>query len=147
MDPQQKVVLEVVYESLETAGYSIDALRGSKTSVFVGQMSDDYHATVLRDIDTHPRHTGTGVARSILANRVSYFFDWKGASMTIDTACSSSLVALHQAVQSLRSGESSMAVVVGSNLIIGPETFSYLSSVCYMPDNRYCFMFVNGLLA
>ncbi|KAL7619777.1 hypothetical protein AAE478_010319 [Parahypoxylon ruwenzoriense] len=129
MDPQQRIILETVYESIESAGYSISQLKGSSTGVFVGQMSDDYRDLILRDVDSHPRYAGTGTARSILANRVSYVFDWKGPSVNIDTACSSSLVALHQAIQSLRSGESEMAVVAGVNLVFSPELFSFLSSL------------------
>lgn len=133
MDPQQRIILETVYESIESAGYSISQLRGSSTGVFVGQMCDDYRDLVIRDLDSHPQHTGTGVARSILANRVSYAFDWNGPSMNIDTACSSSLVALHLAIQSLRSGECEMAIVTGVNLIFSPEMFSFLSSVSFIP--------------
>ncbi|KAK3326511.1 hybrid PKS-NRPS PsoA [Apodospora peruviana] len=129
MDPQQRIILEIVYESIESAGYSISALRGSKTGVFVGQMSDDYRDLTLRDVDCHPQHVGTGFARSILANRVSYVFDWKGPSLNVDTACSSSLVALHLAVQSLRTGECDMAIVAGVNLVFSPELFSFLSSL------------------
>ncbi|KAI3334672.1 hybrid PKS-NRPS PsoA [Ustulina deusta] len=129
MDPQQRVILEVVYEAIESAGYSISQLSGSSTGVFVGQMSDDYRDLILRDVDCHSLYAGTGIARSILANRVSYAFDWKGPSMNIDTACSSSLVALHQAVQSLRNGECEMAVVAGVNLVFSPELFSFLSSL------------------
>ncbi|KAI1635698.1 beta-ketoacyl synthase [Biscogniauxia mediterranea] len=131
MDPQQRMILETVYESMESAGYSISQLKGSSTGVFVGQMSDDYRDLILRDVDCHPQYAGSGIARSILANRVSYIFDWKGPSMNIDTACSSSLVALHQAVQSLRSGECDMAIVAGVNLVFSPELFSFLSSVRY----------------
>ncbi|KAI1419258.1 hybrid PKS-NRPS PsoA [Xylaria sp. FL1777] len=129
MDPQQRVILEVVYEAIESAGYSISQLSGSSTGVFVGQMSDDYRDLILRDVDCHSLYAGTGIARSILANRVSYAFDWKGPSINVDTACSSSLVALHQAVQSLRNGECEMAVVAGVNLVFSPELFSFLSSL------------------
>ncbi|KAI0383251.1 hypothetical protein F5Y04DRAFT_287431 [Hypomontagnella monticulosa] len=129
MDPQQRIILETVYESIESAGYSISELKGSSTGVFVGQMTDDYRDLILRDVDCHSRYTGTGIARSILANRVSYVFDWKGPSVNVDTACSSSLVALHQAVQSLRNEESEMAIVAGVNLVFSPEMFSFLSSL------------------
>ncbi|RYP41495.1 hypothetical protein DL767_001000 [Monosporascus sp. MG133] len=108
MDPQQRILLETVYEGVESAGLSMHDLRGSSTAVFVGQMSDDYNEMLLRDVDSIPQYTGTGTSRAIMANRVSYFFDWKGPSMNIDTACSSSLVALHQAVQTLRQGESQL---------------------------------------
>ncbi|KAK6353482.1 hypothetical protein TWF696_005444 [Orbilia brochopaga] len=121
MDPQQRILLELVYEAMESAGLTIDALRGSRTSVYVGVMSADFHMVQHRDRETTPRYSATGSAISILSNRISYFFDFKGPSVTIDTACSSSLVAVHQAVQSLRSGESELAVVAGTNLILSPE--------------------------
>lgn len=123
IDPQQRILLETVYEGVDAAGLKLENLRGSDTAVYVGLMCGDYEAMLLRDLDTVPTYHATGIARSIMANRISYFFDWHGPSMTIDTACSSSLVAVHQAVQSLRSGESKMAVAAGSNLILGPENY------------------------
>lgn len=111
IDPQQRLLLETVYESLEAAGLSLRKLRGSDTAVYVGVMSADYTDMIVRDIDTFPTYFATGTARSILSNRLSHFFDWHGPSMTIDTACSSSLIAMHQAVQTLRSGDSSVAIV------------------------------------
>ena len=75
------------------------------------------------DTENVPTYAATGSARSILSNRISYFFNWHGPSMTIDTACSSSLIAVHQAVQALRSGESPVAIAAGTNLIFGPTMF------------------------
>ncbi|KAF7169928.1 hypothetical protein CNMCM5623_002479 [Aspergillus felis] len=123
VDPQQRLLLETVYESLESAGLSIQQLQGSDTAVYVGVMSADFTDMIGRDTETFPTYFATGTARSILSNRLSYFFDWHGPSLTIDTACSSSLIAMHQAVQTLRSGDSSLAVVAGSNLILGPEQY------------------------
>ncbi|KAL8678456.1 MAG: hypothetical protein Q9186_005194 [Xanthomendoza sp. 1 TL-2023] len=123
IDPQQRLLLETTYEGIESAGLRMDDLRGSDTAVYVGLMCGDYEAMLLRDLDSVPTYHATGIARSIMANRISYFFDWHGPSMTIDTACSSSLVAVHQAVQSLRSGESRIAIAAGSNLILGPENY------------------------
>ncbi|KAK1241374.1 hypothetical protein MKX08_001348 [Trichoderma sp. CBMAI-0020] len=123
MDPQQRMLLETVYECVEAAGYSIQELKGSQTAIFVRQMTQDYSDLMLRDVDSAPQYAATGISRAILSNRVSYFFDWKGPSSTIDTACSSSLVALHHAVQTLRSGESSLAVAAGVNLILGPDPY------------------------
>ncbi len=128
MDPQQRFLLEVVYEATEAAGYPIVNLAGSDTSVFVGCMTGDYHDLQIRDVDSLPQHLATGTARSILSNRISYFFDWTGPSMTIDTACSSSLVAIHQAMSSLQHG-SQMAVVAGANLILGPEAYIFESKL------------------
>lgn len=123
VDPQQRLLLETVYESLEAAGISIEQLQGSQTGVFVGLMSVDYADMLGVDLDYFPTYFAPGTARSIMSNRVSYFFDWHGPSVTIDTACSSSLVAVHQAVQTLRSGESRVAVAAGANLLLGPAQY------------------------
>ncbi|CAG8974765.1 hypothetical protein HYALB_00000377 [Hymenoscyphus albidus] len=123
MDPQQRFLMETVYEGLEAAGMRIGDLQGSDTAVYVGVMCNDYGSMLLRDLQQTPTYLATGTAASILSNRLSYFFDWRGASVTIDTACSSSLVAIHMAVQALRSGDSRVALACGSNLILGPEQY------------------------
>jgi acyl transferase domain-containing protein len=123
MDPQQRMLLEIVYEAVESAGLGIDKLRGSDTAVFAGLMCGDYEAMLMRDLEQAPTYLAVGTSRAVLSNRVSYFFDWHGASVTIDTACSSSLVAVHQAVQTLRAGDSHVAVACGSNVILGPEQY------------------------
>ncbi|EPS29303.1 hypothetical protein PDE_04252 [Penicillium oxalicum 114-2] len=123
IDPQQRLLLETVYEGLESAGIPMEKLQGSNTGVYVGLMTNDYADMLGRDVQNFPTYFASGTARSILSNRVSYFFDWHGPSMTIDTACSSSLIALHQAVLSLRNGESNVAVVAGTNLLLGPEQY------------------------
>lgn len=86
IDPQQRLLLEVVYESLEAAGMSMESMAGSQTGVYVGLMCGDYSEHIQRDIDSLPTYMATGTARSIISNRISYFFDWHGPSMTIDTA-------------------------------------------------------------
>lgn len=137
IDPQQRLLLETVYESLESAGLKMEAMKGSNTAVFVGQMCGDYNDILMRDLDTLPTYFATGTARSIMSNRVSYFFDWRGPSMTIDTACSSSLVAVHLAVQALRSGESRLAIAAGANLLLGPEPYVAESKLNMLsPDGR-----------
>lgn len=123
MDPQQRLLLEVVYEAMESAGYTLDNCSGKAISVFSGVMTADYDTLSQRDELSASQYYATGNARSIISNRISYFFNFRGPSMTIDTACSSSLVALHQAVLSLRAGESTMACVTGVNLMITPEQF------------------------
>ncbi|ORY13581.1 hypothetical protein BCR34DRAFT_599754 [Clohesyomyces aquaticus] len=123
IDPQQRLLLETVYESLETAGISMESLSGSNTAVYVGVMCNDFEQIVYGDPENVPTYASTGSHRSILSNRLSYFFNWHGPSMTIDTACSSSLVAVHQAVQALRTGESPVAVAAGTNLIFTPTMF------------------------
>ncbi|KAL4757023.1 uncharacterized protein BDW70DRAFT_171762 [Aspergillus foveolatus] len=115
IDPQQRLLLETVYEGLESAGLTIESLAGSSTAVYVGMMGCDYADVIQRDVDCTPTYAGTGTARSIHSNRISYFFDWHGPSMTIDTACSSSMMAIHLAMQSLRNGDSNVAVACGAN--------------------------------
>ncbi|KAI0966399.1 hypothetical protein F4678DRAFT_484245 [Xylaria arbuscula] len=123
MDPQMRMLLETVYEGIESAGYSMQQLRGSSTAVFVGMMNSDFMHQLYRDLDSLPQYAATGMTMSIMSNRLSYFFDWHGPSVSIDTACSSSMVGLHQAVQALRNGESKVAVAAGTNIILGPEVF------------------------
>jgi hybrid polyketide synthase/nonribosomal peptide synthetase ACE1 len=123
MDPQQRILLETVYEALEAAGIPLERIQGSATGVFVGLMTDDYTSMTSRDHTDIPSYFASGTARSIISNRVSFCFDLRGPSVTIDTACSSSLVALHQAVLSLRSGESTCAIVCGANLLLSPENY------------------------
>jgi len=137
MDPQQRILLETVYEALESAGCTLKQIRGSLTSVYVGVMNADYSDIQLRDTEALATHHAIGTARSMLSNRISYFFDLKGPSMTIDTACSSSLVALHQAVQSLRNRDTVSAIVAGANLILDPSMYIAESKLHMLsPDSR-----------
>ncbi|KAK4675878.1 putative Hybrid PKS-NRPS biosynthetic cluster [Podospora pseudoanserina] len=129
IDPQQRLLMETVYEALESGGHSIEALRGSDTSVYVGCMGVDWNDTLLRDVNQVPTYFATGTNRAIIGNRLSFFFDWRGPSMTIDTACSSSLVAVHQAVMSLRSSESRVAVAAGGQVILNPADGDYIEGI------------------
>lgn len=120
MDPQQRMLLEVAWESLEHAGIAPGSLAGSDTGVFVGVSGTEYGAQSLADLSGMDAWAGTGAALSIAANRLSYVLDLRGPSLSVDTACSSSLTALHLAVASLRRGESRAALVGGANLLLGP---------------------------
>ncbi|KAK1726269.1 uncharacterized protein BDZ83DRAFT_616985 [Colletotrichum acutatum] len=141
MDPQQRLLLEVSYEACESAGVTLDRLRGSQTSVHVGSMSNDYGVIQARDPETMPKYNATGAhAPSIIANRVSYVLDLKGPSVTIDTACSSSLVALHQAVQGLRAGDCDAAIVGGTNLIMDPGPYIAESKLQMLSPDSQCRM-------
>jgi phthiocerol/phenolphthiocerol synthesis type-I polyketide synthase C len=101
LDPQQRILLELSWEALEEGGLLPERLAGSRTGVFVGVSSNDYATLQGNDPDSMNAYSNAGGALSIGANRVSYFFDFRGPSMAIDTACSSSLVALHEACRSL----------------------------------------------
>ena len=129
MDPQQRLLLETVYEAIESGGMTIEGLQGSDTAVYAGVMTGDYEAMLLRDLDVAPTYVAVGTSRAILSNRISYVFDWHGASVTMDTACSSSLVAVHSAIQTLRAGDSRVAVACGANVILGPESYIIESKV------------------
>ncbi|KAI0469975.1 polyketide synthase-like protein [Xylariaceae sp. FL0804] len=120
MDPQVRLLLETVYEALDNAGQTIQDLRGLNTAVYAGLMTSDYEHIMGRDEDAMGTYHVTGTSRALMSNRISYFFDWHGPSMTIDTACSSSLYAVHYSVQQLRSGASRVAVAAGSNLLLDP---------------------------
>ncbi|MFF9768166.1 type I polyketide synthase, partial [Streptomyces sp. NPDC014636] len=123
MDPQQRLVLELTWEALEDAGIAPDRLRATDTGVYIGVIADDY-ATLQRQrgLAAIDRHSFTGLHRSIIANRVSYHLGLRGPSLTLDAGQASSLVAIHLACESLRRGESTIAVAGGVNLILTPES-------------------------
>ncbi|MFI9203818.1 type I polyketide synthase [Streptomyces sp. NPDC053048] len=122
MDPQQRLVMELAWEALEDAGIVPATLEGSRTAVFVGTLRDDYSALLYQHGEQAvTQHTMTGVNRGVIANRVSYHLGLRGPSLTVDAAQSSSLVAVHLACESLRAGESSMAIAAGVNLNVLAE--------------------------
>ncbi|RAL02587.1 uncharacterized protein BO80DRAFT_443386 [Aspergillus ibericus CBS 121593] len=140
IDPQQRLLMETVYDGISAAGLPMEKLRGSDTAVYVGQMCDDWISIIQNQPDEVPPYTATGSSRSIMANRVSYFFDWHGPCMNIDTACSSSLVAVHEAVQTLRSGHSTVAVAAGANLLIHPVGYVSESNLRMLSSSGRCRM-------
>ncbi|XP_041824739.1 highly reducing polyketide synthase cm3B [Melanotaenia boesemani] len=128
MDPQQKQLLQCVYRALENAGIPMEKASGTRTGVYFGIMNRDYETNAAHVHPSVINHwTGTGLAMSIAANRVSYIFNFTGPSLSIDCACSSSLVALHLACQSIKQGDCDMAVCGGVNCIIEPRVFVALS--------------------
>lgn len=138
VDPQQRLMLELCYTAMQDAGYPAQKLKGSATGVFVGVSNFDYAQLSLKHAQHKSAYFGTGVALSIAANRVSYFFDFKGPSLCIDTACSSSLVAVHQAVRSIRAGESTMALAGGVNLILSDTVNEYLDAGKLLASDGHC---------
>lgn len=109
----------------------IEDLAGSDTSVFISTFNSDYERILSRDPDNLPTYQSTGCASAFLSNRISYFFDLQGPSVTLDTGCSSSLVALHQACQSIKNGESGLALVGAANLILDPQFGIEMSNLKY----------------
>ena len=129
LDPQQRLLLEVTYEAFESAGIPIEHARGSNTAVYVALFTHDYDRNIYKDPSDVPKYHITGSGDAIASNRISYTFDLKGPSLTLDTGCSGSLVALHQACQSLRTGESSMALASGVSLILNPDHMFAMSNL------------------
>ncbi|KAL3484070.1 hypothetical protein BJX62DRAFT_244310 [Aspergillus germanicus] len=121
MDPQQRKLLEVVFECFEDAGVSMETMSGSETGVYVGNFTVDYQAMQTRDPDYMHRFVATGSGTAIMSNRISHVFNLQGPSLTLDTACSSSIYALHQAAAALQAGDCDGAIVAGANLITSPE--------------------------
>lgn len=137
MDPQQRMALEVSWEALEHAGIVPAGLAGSDAGVFLGVNSDDHGRRMLEDLPRIEAWTGIGSSLCAVANRVSYVLDLHGPSMVVDTACSSSLVALHLAAQSLRLGETSVAIAGGVMLMIAPGLTMVMDSAgALAPDGR-----------
>ena len=102
LDPQQRLALEVALEAIFDANVNSDRLAGRRVGVFVGASLSEYQAMAFSNPGDTTRHTMSGSALSVIANRISYFLDLQGPSITLDTACSSALTALHLACQSLR---------------------------------------------
>ncbi|KAK2613079.1 hypothetical protein N8I77_000008 [Diaporthe amygdali] len=170
MDPQQRILLQTTYEALENAGVPLEDIRGSKTAVFISSFAYDYQRMGYKDLaEVSGSHVaGTGMA--MLSNRISYVFDLRGPSLTLDTGCvsspptkrlfllplgdwrdgleaspvaplSGSLVCLHQACQSLRLGESNMAIVGGSQLLIDPAQSVNMSVIGMVNPDGHCYAF------
>ena len=139
MDPQQRMLLEVTWQALESGAIAPRSLSGSSTGIYLGIASGDYGQMQLHSGDARllDVHYASGNGHSIASGRLSYLLGLKGPSVSIDTACSSSLVAVHLACQALRAGECSMAIAGGVNAILAPETTVALSQAHMLaPDGR-----------
>ncbi|KAL7931073.1 putative polyketide synthase [Trichoderma chlorosporum] len=141
VDPQQRMLLEVSYEALENAGIRKEDIDGSDAAVYVGSFVKDYEYISLRDQNWGPKYAATGNGIAIMSNRISYFLNLHGPSMTVDTGCSSSLIAVHLAAQSLRTGETSLALAAGTGMILSPETMLPMTALNFLSPDGKCFTF------
>lgn len=121
MDPQQRKLLEVVFECFESAGAPLHELSGANVGCYVANFTNDFPIMQNKDAENFHRYSATGLGPTILANRISHVFNLQGPSYVLDTACSSSLYALHSACAALDAGECESAVVAGANLVQSPE--------------------------
>ena len=137
MDPQQRILLELTWEALERAGIAPDSLHGTDAGFFLGIANSDYWRALYADLDAIDVYAGMGGALSVASGRLAYVLGAHGPTMSIDTACSSSLVALHLACQSLRRGETQLALAGGVSLILSPEgTVNFSKARMLAPDGR-----------
>ena len=141
MDPQQRILLELTWEALEDAGICPSSLAGSDTAVVVGAASPDSGTCHADDLCATSPYSMTGTNLSIIANRISYIFDFHGPSFTLDTACSSSLYALYQAALLLAQGASQMALACGVNVLLAPYPFVGFSQAHMLSQSGRCKVF------
>ncbi len=137
MDPQQRLFLQTVWKTIESAGYNATELKGNNVGVFVGVEFSDYRDYLDRNGVRYNAEMVIGNSLNMIPNRVSYYFDFNGPSEAVDTACSGSLVAINRAVRSIQSGESRMAIAGGVSVILSPKTMIGTSQLnIYSPDGR-----------
>jgi len=138
MDPQQRLLLELAWEVFEDAGMHPADMRGGRGGVYVGGETPDYSVRQADDPCSSDPYSATGSTLSTGANRVSYLFDLRGASMTVSTACSSSLVALHQAVLDMQAGHIDFALAGGINLLTHPGGFIGFAKASMLSPRGRC---------
>jgi acyl transferase domain-containing protein/NADPH:quinone reductase-like Zn-dependent oxidoreductase/acyl carrier protein/NADP-dependent 3-hydroxy acid dehydrogenase YdfG len=144
IDPQHRLLMEVVWEAFEDAAIPITGWAGRDVGVFIGASNNDYSRLTGSDSIGTSGYGATGNSMAMASNRISYTFDFRGPGLTIDTACSSSLVATHQAINSLRDGQCDLAVAGGVNLILSEQTTRALASAGMLSHSGICRAFAQG---
>lgn len=145
MDPQQRLLLQVVWEAIEDASIPHTKLAGKRIGVYVGASSTDHRDYNTFDPGSTDPYMMTGNTMSLIANRISYIFDFNGPSFAVDTACSSSLVAMENAISALKKGEIDTAIVGGVNALLSPFPFIGFSAAGMLSPEGLCRAFdANG---
>lgn len=140
IDPQQRLLLQTTFESMEDAGDKLSQLKNTNTAVFMSTFTNDYWDIQVSQENRYgiSPHTPMGSSLTAIANRISYFYNLKGPSVSIDTACSGSLVAVHLACQSIWEGSADAAFAGGVNIIINPESTLMMSKGNFLSPDGYC---------
>ncbi|KAI1825276.1 hypothetical protein F4861DRAFT_538181 [Xylaria intraflava] len=141
LDPQQRRILEVSYECLESAGMTLDKVAGSDTGVFVGSFTSDYQQMSIFEPDFRHSYAATGVDTGIISNRIGNLLNLNGPSFTINTACSSSIYALHNACNALRARDCQAAIVGGVNLILTVDQHMNTAKLGVLSPTSACHTF------
>ncbi|KAI2041594.1 hypothetical protein LOZ39_001456 [Ophidiomyces ophidiicola] len=141
LDPQQRKMLEVSYECLESAGLTLDDVSGSNTAVFVGCFTSDYQQMSTSEPDFRHNYCATGVDVGVMSNRIGNTFNLNGPSFTINTACSSSVYAIHNACHALRTRDCEAAIAGGVNLILTVDQHINTAKLGVLSDTSTCHTF------
>ncbi|KAI4159807.1 MAG: hypothetical protein LQ342_006318 [Letrouitia transgressa] len=141
MDPQQRKLLEVVYEAFESGGATLQSVAGSNTACFAGSFTADFQQMSFKEPDFRHSYAATGVDPGIISNRVNHVFNLKGPSITVNTACSSSVYAIHNACNALRNDECTAAVVAGTNLILTVDQHMNTAKLGVLSPDSTCHTF------
>ena len=144
MDPQQRIFLQTIWQTIENAGYTTATLASVKTGVFVGVTNFDFVDHLHRAGKVSDPYASLGIAHSVLANRISFHLNLTGPSEPLDTACSSSLVAIHRAINAIRAGDCHMALAGGVNTLLSPHWYRSLNRGGFLAHNGRCKSFAKG---
>jgi iturin family lipopeptide synthetase A len=144
MDPQQRLLLQCAWHAIEDAGYSPRELNEARAGVFVGMSNSDYLLLGVKAAESVNVYDVTGNSHSISPNRLSYFFNFTGPSVSVDTACSSALTALHLACQSLRASDCDIALAGGVNILLDPVISAAFTQGGFLSPDGRCKSFSEG---
>ncbi|KAH7240032.1 putative polyketide synthase [Fusarium redolens] len=141
LDPQQRRMLEVTYECLESAGLTLDKVAGSNTAVYVGSFTSDFQQMSLKEEDFRHNYAATGVDPGIISARLANVFDLHGPSFTVNTACSSSMYAIHNACLALRARDCTAAIAGGVNLVLTVDQHMNTAKLGVLSPTSTCHTF------
>ncbi|WP_340539826.1 type I polyketide synthase [Nocardioides sp. GXZ039] len=145
MDPHQRLLMELTWETLEDAGIPAGSIAGRRVAVLIGSMDSTQYGrlqyTLQGEQVAHEPYFGQGAASNMTAGRLAYHFDLRGPAVTMDSACSSSLVGVHQGITSLRRGECDLALAGGASLVLTPDVFVQACATSQLSPAGACHTF------